>query len=55
MDALTSLYDEVSIGRIVILDDYATDFVQCREAVDQFFVQRGIRDPLIRVDRTCYW
>lgn len=54
MDALTSLYDKLSVGGFVIIDDYGEDdWTHCREAVDQFRQQRNISDPLIRVDSKC--
>lgn len=52
--ALESLYDKVPVGGYVIIDDYGLD--QCRAAVDEFRAQRGIVDPLERVDWTgAYW
>jgi hypothetical protein len=56
MDALTNLYDKLSMGGIVIIDDYGEDeWTNCRQAVDQFRAQRSIRDSLIAVDSKCYW
>ena len=57
MDALKYLYDKLSIGGYVIIDDYGQDtWTNCREAVDEFRIGRNICDPLIRVDSTChYW
>jgi hypothetical protein len=56
MDALTNLYDKLAVGGMVIVDDYADDaWTNCRQAVDQFRVQRRILDPLIPVDSKCYW
>jgi hypothetical protein len=56
-DALTSLYDRVSPGGYVIVDDYGEDsWTYCRKAVDEFREARGITDPLIQVDKPCsYW
>jgi O-methyltransferase len=55
-DALTSLYDKLSPGGFVIIDDYGDDdWTYCRQAVDQFREERGIRDPLIAVDSKCHW
>jgi hypothetical protein len=56
-DALTNLYDKVSIGGYVIVDDYGEDsWTYCRKAVDEFRLERGITDPLVRVDRPCsFW
>jgi hypothetical protein len=56
-DALNSLYDKLSIGGYVIIDDYGEDnWTYCRRAVEEFREARGIADPLIRVDdKCCYW
>jgi hypothetical protein len=40
-DALTSLYDKVSPGGYVIVDDY-NSWDGCRAAADEFRKQRGI-------------
>jgi hypothetical protein len=57
MDALNALYDKLSIGGYVIIDDYAEDlWTNCRQAVDEFRASRGIVDELVRVDSKCsYW
>lgn len=57
MHALTHLYDKLSVGGFVIIDDYGEDaWTNCREAVDEFRKQRNILDPLIPVDsRCCLW
>jgi O-methyltransferase len=57
MDALTNLYDKLSVGGYVIVDDYGEDsWTYCRKAVDDFRRDRGIADPLIRIDSKChYW
>lgn len=56
-DALVSLYDKVSPGGYVIIDDYGEDsWTYCRQAVDEFREQRGITDPMIKVDAPCsFW
>lgn len=56
-DALTYLYDKVSVGGYVIIDDYGEDsWTYCRKAVDEFRAERGITDPLVRVDKPCsFW
>ena len=56
-DALTGLYDRVSVGGYVIIDDYGEDsWTYCRRAVDEFRQQRGIADPLVKVDAPCsFW
>ena len=56
-DGLDSLYDRLSAGGYVIIDDYGQDsWTYCRKAVDEFRAERHIEDPLIAVDSTCsYW
>jgi len=56
MDGLSNLYDKLSVGGYVIIDDYGEDhWTYCRKAVDEFRASREIRDPLIRVDSSCYY
>jgi hypothetical protein len=56
-DGLNSLYDRLSVGGYVIIDDYGEDsWTYCRKAVDEFRLERQIDDPLIVVDSRCsYW
>jgi hypothetical protein len=56
-DSLTSLYDRLSVGGYVIVDDYAEDsWTYCRKAVDEFRMERCITEPLVKVDSGCfYW
>ncbi len=57
MDALTGLYDRLSPGGYVIIDDYGEyRWTYCRKAVDTFREQRGICEPIVMVDSKCgYW
>ncbi|MBK9080663.1 MAG: class I SAM-dependent methyltransferase [Rhizobiales bacterium] len=57
MDALTNLYDRLSVGGYVIVDDYGEDaWTYCRKAVDDFRAARGVVEPMVRVDKPCsYW
>lgn len=57
MDALVHLYDKLSVGGFVIIDDYGEDaWTYCRKAVEDFRTERKITDPMIRVDKPCsYW
>ncbi len=56
MDALTALYDRVSPGGFVIVDDYGEEsWTYCKKAVEEFRTERGITEPLIRVDKSCYY
>ena len=56
-DALTNLYDKVSVGGYVIIDDYGEDsWTSCRKAVDEFRAERGITDTMVRIDKPCsFW
>ncbi len=47
-DVLTALYDRVSIGGYVIVDDYGLS--TCRAAVDDFRSRRNITDPIVDID-----
>lgn len=49
MDALIPLYEKVSTGGFVIVDDYG-DFEPCRRAVDDFRSANGITDQIIPID-----
>ncbi|MEU2172235.1 TylF/MycF/NovP-related O-methyltransferase [Micromonospora chersina] len=56
MDALTSLYDKLSPGGYVVVDDYGEDlWTYCRQAVDDFRRDRGLTGELTRVDSKCYY
>jgi O-methyltransferase len=56
-DALVNLYDKVSIGGYVIVDDYGEDsWTYCRQAVEDFRRTRGITEPIAAVDSKCaFW
>jgi len=55
MDALVALYDKVSPGGIVIVDDYGI-IETCAAAVDDFRRERGIVEPIKRIDASgVYW
>lgn len=49
MDALVALYPKLSAGGYAIVDDYGA-LPTCREAVDDFRRQCGIREPLRKID-----
>ena len=54
IDSLTNLYDGLSVGGFVIIDDYVWD--NCRAAVDDFRAERGISDEVHEIDWTgAYW
>ena len=55
-DALTNLYDKLSIGGYVIIDDYGQDaWTNCRQAVDEFRSRHRITDENVRVESSCYF
>lgn len=55
MDSLTHLYDRVSMGGFVIIDDYG-EIKSCRQAVDDFRAGKGIDAPVIAIDQGgVYW
>jgi hypothetical protein len=56
-DGLNFLFDRLSVGGYVIVDDYGEDsWTYCRRAVDEFRAERSIEDPMIAVDSKCfYW
>jgi O-methyltransferase len=55
IEALQSLYDKLSPGGYVIVDDYVLK--GCRAAIDDFRRDRGISDELIVIDKSgaVYW
>ena len=48
MDSLTALYDKVSAGGCVIIDDYLLP--KCRGAVEDFRAARAIAEPIQDID-----
>jgi O-methyltransferase len=54
MDALTNLYDGLSPGGFLIVDDYSID--ECRQAIEDFRAQHKIEEPIEKIDWTgIYW
>jgi O-methyltransferase len=54
MDALQALYDKVSPGGFIIVDDFALP--GCNRAISDFRTAHGIDDPLVGIDSmSCYW
>jgi O-methyltransferase len=54
--ALEALYDKVSPGGYVIVDDYFAVRTGAGRATDDFRAQRGIEDELVRIDWAgAYW
>ena len=55
IDALCNLYDKVSLGGFIIIDDYGC-VAGCRLAVDDFRRDRGISEPIVDIDGWgVYW
>lgn len=55
LDALNPLYDKVSPGGFIIIDDYYA-FEPCRQAVDEFRASRNITEPMTEIDWTgVFW
>jgi O-methyltransferase len=54
-EVIDPLYDHVAPGGFVIVDDYGC-YRQARDAIHDFWDERGIKPELIQVDWTChYW
>jgi O-methyltransferase len=54
-ETLESLYDKLSVGGNIIIDDYYP-LDGCNSAVDDFRKARNIREPILKVDwSACYW
>ena len=49
---LNSMYDRLVPGGVLLLDDYG-HFLGARRAVDEFRRERGVHQPLMRVDYSC--
>lgn len=54
MDGLENLYDGLSPGGFIIIDDYGA-IPACRQAVDEFRSNRNIDAPITWVDWTGVW
>ncbi len=54
MDALVALWDRLSPGGFVIVDDYH-DFEPCRRACTEFRASKGITSEIHRIDWTGVW
>ena len=55
MDSLTNLYEKVSKGGYVIVDDYYS-WPACKQAVTDFLQQRNLSPTLIDIDSSAvYW
>jgi O-methyltransferase len=55
MDSLVNLYDKVSDGGYVIVDDYG-GWPACREAITDFLASRNLKPEILQIDWTgIYW
>jgi O-methyltransferase len=55
MDALNALYQKLSIGGFVIVDDYGA-VPGCKAAIDEFRQRHGVCEPLEPIDWSgVYW
>jgi len=55
MDGLVNLYDKLSLGGYIIIDDYK-NLKGCRQAVDDFRTGREISEPIQEIDWTgVFW
>lgn len=55
MQALEALYDRVSPGGFIVIDDYG-GLAQCAQAVDAFRAARGLTSPITMIDWTgAFW
>ena len=50
IEVLEELYDKVSIGGYIIIDDYGCTAVACKQAVDDFRRKRNITSEIIKID-----
>ena len=54
-EVIDPLYDKVSPGGFVIVDDYGC-YQQARDAIHDFWAERGLKPEMVQVDWTCwYW
>lgn len=54
-EVIDPLYDRVSPGGFIIVDDYGC-YQQARDAIHDFWGERGLKPEMIQVDWTCwYW
>ena len=53
MDILNKVYDRVSKGGFIIVDDYALP--TCKAAIEDFREQRNISDEIHKIDWTGIW
>ena len=49
-EALDALYDKVSIGGFIIIDDWGTKLGACKKAINDFFIKRNLNYKIIEID-----
>ena len=54
IETLEALYDKVSPGGFVVIDDYG-GLENCRAAVHDFLAARALMPKIVPVDETCVW
>ena len=55
MQTLVALYDKVSPGGFVVVDDY-NGVLPCKQATDEFRSQEGVTEPIVAINWTgAYW
>ena len=55
MESLSALYEKVSAGGFIIVDDYG-NWPPCRKAVRNFLSKRGLNPEIIDIDGSgAYW
>jgi len=54
MDAISNLYDAVSPGGFIIVDDYG-GIKACKKAIHDFLDSRGLSVAMTEVDSSCVW
>lgn len=55
IEAISTLYDKVSVGGFVIVDDYGA-VPACKQAINDYRAYRGISDPIHPIDGVgVYW
>jgi O-methyltransferase len=55
IDTLNNLYQKVSVGGFIIVDDYHS-WKGCKQAVDEFRAKHGINDKIVDIDpHAVFW
>ena len=55
MDSLNNLYNKLSLGGYVLIDEYY-DWPECKRAVDEFRKENSISDEIKKIDwSSAFW